>query len=662
MTKFKALIAMICGVSVLCAVALMAQDPAPAAPDQPPPAVALTPDQLDNLVAPVALYPDPLLSQVLVASTYPLEIVEANQWLQQNKNLSGQALLDAARQQNWDPSVQALVALPDVMTRLTQDVRWTTDLGNAFLAQQADVMSAVQRMRGKAQTNGKLQSTQQQTVSTENENGQSAITILPANPQVIYVPTYNPEWVWGPPVFGYYPPLFYPGIGIGFGFGPGIYIGGFFGGCCGWGSFGWGWGPNWFGHTILVNNYFLHRYGFNDFHGGAFRGTGVWAHDAAHRQGVPYANRALSEAIPRRRSRSRSQPGSGSSRPICRPNRRIRIAGIRTPESRRESQRIWRNSRWRANPHPERSRILQHAARRWWRRWRRRRWRIPRRRRWWWRRSQGAMMKALILISAGALMFAQAQKTFDSPEAAASALIDAAAADNVADLNAIFGTQGKTILTSGDPARDKAEREEFVSIAKSKHELQKDSMDRNRMILSIGQDDWPFPVPIVKKDGVWKFDTSMGAQAMRARRVGANEMDAIEICAGFAGAEHAYAERSPMHEYAATLAALEPQVLKDFAAATGATAKPYHGYVFAVLKSQGPSSPGGRHDYVVSSQKKSSMMGGFALVAWPAVYGVTGVHTFIVNQDGLVYEKDLGAHAGAPVATYNPDASWRTVN
>ena len=146
MSKFQKLIAVVCGISLIltCAV-LLAQDP-PAQQPPPPPAPVLTPDQLDTLVAPVALYPDPLLSQVLAASTYPLEVVEANQWLLQNKNLKGQPLLDAARQQNWDASVQALVALPDVLTRLNQDVRWTTDLGNAFLAQQADVMAAVQRM------------------------------------------------------------------------------------------------------------------------------------------------------------------------------------------------------------------------------------------------------------------------------------------------------------------------------------------------------------------------------------------------------------------------------------------------------------------------------------------------------------------------------------
>ncbi len=214
--------------------ALVAQQPAPpavlSAPAQP-----LSPDQLDTLVAPIALYPDPLLSQVLVASTYPLEVVEAEQWLQRNGNLKGQQLTDAARQQNWDASVQALVALPDVLAKLNQDVEWTTALGNAFLAQQSDVMTAVQRMRARAQANGRLSSTPQQTVTTESQGGQTAIEIAPADPQVIYVPAYDPMYVWGPPAWGYYPPLYYGGYG--FGFYPGIDIGFWFGG---WG--GWGWG------------------------------------------------------------------------------------------------------------------------------------------------------------------------------------------------------------------------------------------------------------------------------------------------------------------------------------------------------------------------------------------------------------------------------------
>ncbi len=284
---------------VLLAATLIGQEPPQAAdqgapPEQaPPPAPPLSPDQLQNLVAPVALYPDTLLSQILVASTYPIEVVEAQQWVQQHRDYKPKKLVDEAKKQDWDPSIQALVAFPDVLTRLNQDIRWTTDLGNAFLAQQTDVMNAVQQMRMKAQANGKLQSTPQETVTTESENGQSAIQIQPTDPQVIYVPVYNPAWVWGPPLYGYYPPLFYPGIDVGFSFLPGIDLGFYFGGGWGlWGGLGWGWGPDWYGGRILMNDHFFHRYGFHDDHRG-FGGGGVWQHDPGHRMGVPYPNRAV---------------------------------------------------------------------------------------------------------------------------------------------------------------------------------------------------------------------------------------------------------------------------------------------------------------------------------------------------------------------------------
>lgn len=276
------------------------QQPPPAAP-----APAMSPQQLENLVAPIALYPDPLLGQILAASTYPLELVEASQWLQQNTTLKGSALEDAARKQNWDPSIQALVVFPDVIQRLTQDIRWTTDLGNAFLAQQAELMAAVQRLRNRATANGKLTSNEQQTVTTQTQGDQSAVEIEPTNPQVVYVPYYNPEWVWGPPVWGYYPPLFYPGIDVGFSFFPGVWLGVYFGGCCGWG--GWGWGFDWFGGVIFVNNFFLHRYGFREFGAAGFREREAWAHNPEHRLGVPYANASVA-------SRYRGPAGSAAYR------------------------------------------------------------------------------------------------------------------------------------------------------------------------------------------------------------------------------------------------------------------------------------------------------------------------------------------------------------
>ncbi|HEY1759300.1 MAG TPA: DUF3300 domain-containing protein [Bryobacteraceae bacterium] len=266
----------------------------------------LSPDQLQDLVAPIALYPDSLLSEILAASTYPLEIVDAEQWLQQNKNLPPAQRMDAAKQQSWDPSVQALAAFPDVLDILGRDIRWTTDLGNAFLAQQADVMNAIQNLRARAQQSGRLQSTPQQTVSTQVQDGQTAIQIAPTDPQMIYPPVYDPYAIWGAPVYGAYPTLWYPpawgygGYGSGIGFGVGYFIGGLFSGLLGFG--GWGWGLSWFAHSLFFNPLFFAHFGFHGYgagfggyglHGALVAGHPVWAHDPVHRMGVPYSNRAV---------------------------------------------------------------------------------------------------------------------------------------------------------------------------------------------------------------------------------------------------------------------------------------------------------------------------------------------------------------------------------
>ena len=178
--------------------------------------VKVSSDQLDSLVAPIALYPDPLLAQVLAASTYPLEIVLLQRWLETNKNLKDKQLADAVAKQPWDPSVQALAPLPEVVKLLSDNIQWTTDLGNAFLAQQSELMDAVQRMRRKAQDKGALHSTQQQTVETKVIDNKSVVVVEPANPEVVYVPAYEPAAVYGEAEYPY-PPISYP---------PGYYAGG----------------------------------------------------------------------------------------------------------------------------------------------------------------------------------------------------------------------------------------------------------------------------------------------------------------------------------------------------------------------------------------------------------------------------------------------------
>jgi len=258
--------------------------PASAAPAQ---ADLLSGDQLEALVAPIALYPDPLLAQCLVASTYPLDIVAAQQWQAKNSTLKGDALTKAAEQQPWDPSVQALVSLPDALKVMSENIQWTTQLGDAFLGQESQVMDAVQRLRVKAKDGGKLASSEQQKVETKVVEEKTVIEIQPASTEVVYVPTYSPSVIWGPMYYPY-PPLYYPpyygGAWLGYGVGIAIGIGI---------SGGWGWGCGWGGNnTININNnnnYVNHHNRQNNINRS---GNSNWQHNAQQRGGAPYKDRA----------------------------------------------------------------------------------------------------------------------------------------------------------------------------------------------------------------------------------------------------------------------------------------------------------------------------------------------------------------------------------
>jgi hypothetical protein len=281
-----------------------AQAPASSAQAQ---SAKIPPEQLDSLVAPIALYPDPLLAQTLAASTYPLELIQLQQWLEKNKNLKDKALADAVAKQPWDPSIQALAALPDVVKRLADDIQWTTDLGNAFLAQQSDVMEAVQRMRKKAQDKGNLQPTEQQKVETKVIEGEKVILIEQANPQVVYVPSYDPVVVYGAPLYPY-PPIYYPpagyyAAGMAISFGIGIAMGAFWGG-------GWGWGCGWGGNNVYIN----HNNNFNrntNINGGNRNNIG-----GGNRNNIGGGNRNDIGG-----NRPSNQPSRGGNRPSTQPVR-----------------------------------------------------------------------------------------------------------------------------------------------------------------------------------------------------------------------------------------------------------------------------------------------------------------------------------------------------
>jgi Protein of unknown function (DUF3300) len=329
--SFRCLLVMICTLAIvpgdtLASPASPGSTQAAAPQDQ---AVKIPAEQLDSLVAPIALYPDPMLAQTLAASTYPLEVIQLQQWLAKNPGLKDKALADAVMKQPWDPSVQALAALPAVVKRLADDIQWTTDLGNAFLAQQSDVMDAVQRMRKKAQDTGNLKSTEQQKVETKVIESKSVIVVEQANPQVVYVPSYDPVVVYGAPVYPY-PPIYYPpagyyAAGIAISFGVGMMMGAAWGG-------GWGWGCGWGGNNeinINNNNNFNRNSNIsggnrNNIGGGnrpsqqSGRGNSSWKHNPQHRGGAPYGDRgtankfggtARGDSLSNRQASARQQVG-----------------------------------------------------------------------------------------------------------------------------------------------------------------------------------------------------------------------------------------------------------------------------------------------------------------------------------------------------------------
>jgi hypothetical protein len=263
------------------------------------PAPKIPNDQLDSLVAPIALYQDALLAQVLAASTYPLEIVQLQQFLAKHKDLKDKALADAVMKQNWDPSVQSMAALPDVVKRLADDIGWTTDLGNAVLAQQSDVMDAVQRMRAKAKEKGNLKSNEQMKVETKVVESKSVIVIEQSKPDVVYVPSYDPVVVYGAAPYPYppiaYPPPGYYAAGMALSFGVGMAIG------AAWGGGGWCCNSNWGGNnTININNNntFVNNSNRQNVSNSGNRtgnrtgGSNNWQHNSQHRGGTPYSNKA----------------------------------------------------------------------------------------------------------------------------------------------------------------------------------------------------------------------------------------------------------------------------------------------------------------------------------------------------------------------------------
>jgi hypothetical protein len=273
-------------------------------------------------------------------------------------------------------------------------------------------------------------------------------------------------------------------------------------------------------------------------------------------------------------------------------------------------------------------------------------------------------------------------KTFATAEEAANALIEAAENFDVAVLTEILGPSSYDIIHTGEPARDREVAKEFAAQARVKTALQ--PRDSRRAILSIGEDDWPFAVPIVKVGSRWSFDTKAGRRELLFRRIGGNELAAIEICRGYVEAQHDYAllkrAGSQVNQYAQRIIStpgtqdglawqnsdgtwdgpIGEKVAQAIARGYTTRTEPYHGYFFKVLKGQGPAAPLGQMNFLV----KDVMIGGFALIAFPAQYRLTGVQTFMVSHDGVVYQKDLGPNTlglAGKIEWFNPDKTWSPV-
>jgi hypothetical protein len=302
-------------------------------------------------------------------------------------------------------------------------------------------------------------------------------------------------------------------------------------------------------------------------------------------------------------------------------------------------------------------------------------------------------MKILVSIIGGALCVCLTTalsaataniRTFDTPQQAADALVAAAANFDVTTLEQIFGPEFRKVVLSGEDAQDRQRASEFAGKAAEKTRVSIDAQTRMRAFLLVGNDDWPFPIPMVKRAGRWSFDTAAGRQELLYRRIGSNELDAMAICRGYVEAQHEYALRTregfEVNQYAQRIIStpgtqdglawqnadgtwggpVGEAVARAIAKGYSRRTEPYHGYFFKVLKGQGPAAPLGQMDFVV----KGVMIGGFALVAAPANYGLTGIKTFMVSHDGVVYEKDLGPSTLAQFETldrFNPDLTWRPV-
>ena len=561
----KPLVATVLSIALALPVPAQVPPPTSTAAAAAPSASAATFSQqeLDQLLAPVALYPDALLAQVLMASTYPIEVVQAERWVKANPGLKDKALEDALAQQPWDASVKSLAVFPQVLMMMSDKLDWTQKLGDAFLAQQKDVMATAQALRAKAVAEGTLKDSNEQKIVTDTATT-TYITIEPTNPEVVYVPTYDPVVVYGAWPYPAYPPYYYypPGYVAGgalLAFTAGIIVGAALWGNCNWG-----------GGNVNVN---INRY--NNFNRTNIS-NGNWNHNVEHRGAVPYRDKGVAQQYGRGQSadaasRDAFRGHADAGRESIQRGDVSRDAGGRRRHVGHARRGCVRHRPQRADARLQQPRQFEHefgalvgqhgrapvwaaaggqveeaavagvdmhdtrsgngkameitmradrcnggvSARRW----------------------VLLVLAAMMLAATGARAAAPAEKVFASPEDAASALVQAVKAYDRGATRAVLGNAGEW-LSSGDAVADNASKDRFVAAYEAKHAIVRDG-DTAR--LTIGEDDFPFAFPIVKSGGWWRFDTAAGKEELLARRVGRNELDAIKVMQAIADAQRDYA-------------------------------------------------------------------------------------------------------------------------
>ncbi|KAG8526079.1 uncharacterized protein KY384_000071 [Bacidia gigantensis] len=590
------------GALLLCG--LLTAGIAPGTRAQPPDSYAISPDrpatqtkeQMRQLVAPIALYPDALVGQILAASLYPAQIVQANRWLKDHSDLKGEQLAQEVNRQSWDPSVRALTQFPDVLANLDSNLSWTSSLGDAYVNQPQDVLNAVQDLRKKAEKSGSLKSNAQEKVTTQGQT----IIIEPANPQVVYVPTYDPWLAYGYaiPVYpGWYPygGLYVnrPGISFGIGFGVGAFLG-----------FGWGWnhwGADWHHNTIIYNhNTYINRSNTNNTtfnHYGGYRPGGA-GYAGIRPYTAPHFNYGS-------HSSAFSGYNHGGVTQSYSTRGHVSLGGGVSGGYRGSAGGVSGGFHGRIMPlqltghqNPQEGKSMTRK-----------------------RFTMGEALRfaAALTVFPGTFCAASAsaqqpnQRVFATTAQAGHALVMALQNQDKQALKSLFGTR-TALLASDDGLQDGRDRERFLTKYREMHRLVKEP--DGRVLLYVGAENWPFPVPLMAAKNGWYFDTDAGMEEMACRNIGANEMNAMREAKAYARGR-------------ATLAA------------NGKTLR--NGYYFC-------AAPGGVNG-----------AGGVALAAYPAEYRVTGVKTFLVSAKGVVYEKDLGVNTARRVKAmtrYRVDSSW----